>query len=80
MGLSETPYFTFLPWSAIGGVLWSTYTCLLAYWIGSTLEDYPMASVIIPGAVTTAIMGIVFLRARDTRRSAAAISRPRTRR
>ena len=21
MGLSETPYFTFLPWSAIGGVL-----------------------------------------------------------
>ena len=67
MGLSETPYFTFLPWSAIGGVLWSTYTCLLAYWIGSTLEDYPMASVIISGAVTTAIMGVVYLRARKRR-------------
>ena len=80
MGLSETPYFTFLPWSAIGGVLWSTYTCLLAYWIGSTIEDYPMASVVISGAVTTAIMGIVFLRARSTRRSAATLSRSRTRR
>ena len=70
MGLSETPYFTFLPWSAIGGVLWSTYTCLLAYWIGSTLEDYPLASVIISGVVTTAIMGVVFLRARKHRSAA----------
>ena len=47
----------------MGGVLWSTYTCLLAYWIGSTLEDYAMASMIISGAVTTTIMGVVFLRA-----------------
>ena len=47
-------------------MLWSTYTCLLAYWIGSTLEDYPLASGI-SGAVTTAIMGIVFLCARNHR-------------
>jgi membrane-associated protein len=72
MGLSQTPYLSFLPWSAIGGALWATYTCLLAYWIGSTLEDYPLASVIISGVVTTAIMGIVFLRQRSRRGAARA--------
>jgi membrane-associated protein len=71
MGLSDRPYREFLPWSVLGGVLWSSYTCLLAYWIGSTLEDYPLASVVISGIVTTAIMGAVFLRARRRRRAGA---------
>jgi membrane-associated protein len=71
MGLSELPYPEFLPWSVLGGVLWSSYTCLLAYWIGSTLEDYPLASVVISGVVTTAIMGLVFLRERHRRRAGA---------
>jgi membrane-associated protein len=71
MGLSERPYRDFLPWSILGGVMWSSYTCLLAYWIGSSLEDYPLASVVISGVVTTAIMGAVYLRVRKRRRAAA---------
>ena len=71
MGLSGRPYREFLPWSALGGVSWSSYTCLLAYWIGSTLEDYPLASVVISGVVTTAIMGAVYLRMRKRRRAGA---------
>jgi membrane-associated protein len=71
MGLSDRPYREFLPWSVLGGVMWSSYTCLLAYWIGSTLEDYPLASVVISGIVTTAVMGAVYLRLRRRRRAGA---------
>jgi membrane protein DedA with SNARE-associated domain len=31
MGLSTMRYRRFLPWSILGGVIWSMYTCLLAY-------------------------------------------------
>jgi len=72
MGLSERPYREFLPWSVLGGVLWSSYTCLLAYWIGSTLDDYPLGSVVISGVVTTAIMGLVYVHVRRSRRAAGA--------
>ena len=61
MGMGEVPYLKYLPWSALGGVLWSTYTCLLAYWVGSTLDNYPLASVYISGAVTTLAMGAIFV-------------------
>jgi membrane-associated protein len=71
MGLSDRPYRSFLPWSAIGGALWSTYTCLLAYWIGSALQDYPLGSVIVSGAVTTLFIAIYFVRERRRRRAAA---------
>lgn len=70
-GLSDLPYLKFLPWSALGAVLWSTYTCLLAYWVGSTIEDYPLASVVISGAITTALISILFLRERRRRDNAA---------
>lgn len=70
-GLSDLPYLKFLPWSALGAVLWSTYTCLLAYWVGSTIEDYPLASVVISGAITTALISILFLRERRRREHAA---------
>lgn len=66
-GLSDLPYLKFLPWSALGAVTWATYTCLLAYWVGSTIEDYPLASVIISGAITTALISILFLRERRRR-------------
>jgi membrane protein DedA with SNARE-associated domain len=66
-GLSELPYLKFLPWSALGALLWSTYTCLLAYWVGSTIEDYPLASVVISGAITTALISVLFLRERRRR-------------
>ena len=66
-GLSDLPYLKFLPWSALGAVTWATYTCLLAYWVGSTIEDYPLAWVIISGAITTALISILFLRERRRR-------------
>ena len=70
MGLSDLPYLKFLPWSALGGILWSVYTCALAYWVGSTIEDYPLASVIVSGAITTGLISILFLRERRRRRRA----------
>jgi membrane protein DedA with SNARE-associated domain len=68
-GLSDLPYLKFLPWSALGAITWATYTCLLAYWVGSTIEDYPLASVIISGAITTALISILFLRERRRRQN-----------
>lgn len=66
-GLSDLPYRQFLPWSALGGLLWATYTCVLAYWVGSTIEDYPVASIMVSGAITTALIAILFLRERKRR-------------
>src|SRR5215212_2215609 len=61
MGMTEYPYRRFLPWSALGGALWSTYTCVLAFKVGSTLDNYPAASIVISGVITTALMGVAFL-------------------
>jgi membrane-associated protein len=76
MGLSDRPYREFIPWSALGGVLWSTYTCLLAYWVGSKVDDYPMASVYISGAITTLLMAGFFLAERGRRRSSTPPAEP----
>jgi len=48
----------------IGGVTWAAYTALLAYHVGSAIEDFPIASVLISGAITTAIIAAIFLVAR----------------
>lgn len=69
LGSSKYPYPKFLLWSAIGGSLWSVYTCLLAYAVGTALENFPLASVVISGAITTAAMGVVFWRVRGQRQS-----------
>lgn len=69
-GISAYPYPTFLLWSAIGGTIWSIYTCGLAYLVGTALADFPLASVIISGAITTAAMGAIFLIVRRSRREA----------
>ena len=60
MGVSDMPYRRFLPWSILGGALWSVYTCALAYNVATTLADYPLASLIISGLVTSAVLGLVF--------------------
>ena len=70
MGLAHYPYPRFLLWSSIGGITWSIYTCALAYWVGSSLADYPVASIVISGLVTTALLGVVYIIYR--RRAAAA--------
>jgi membrane-associated protein len=69
MGMNRYPYWKYLPWSALGGALWSTYTCLLAYKVGSSLDNYPLASVYISGLITTVLMAVIFLfiRRRDRR-------------
>src|SRR4051794_4615577 len=47
MGLSDIAYPRFLVWSVISGILWSTYTSVLAYEIGLALGDFPLASFVI---------------------------------
>ena len=69
MGLTHYPYRRFLLWSSVGGTLWSVYTCLLAYAVGTALSDFPLASVVISGAITTVAIVIVFLVARRRRRA-----------
>ena len=60
MGLTEYPYRRFLLYSTIGGTLWATYTCLLAYRVGSALEDFPIASIVVSGVITTGLIAIVY--------------------
>jgi membrane-associated protein len=76
MGLSDIPYRRFLPWSVLGGVLWSVYTCLLAYKVSTSLAEFPLASVVISGLVTTAIIAIVFVIVRRRKRVVAAQAGP----
>jgi membrane-associated protein len=68
MGLSGMRYWRFLCWSALGGTLWSVYTCLLAYKVATTLAGYPLASVVISGFVTTAALAAIFVVVRKRRR------------
>jgi len=62
MGLTEYPYRRFLLFSAIGGTAWAAYTCLLAYWVGSALAGFPLASMVVSGIVTTVlILGVYWI-------------------
>jgi len=72
MGLSTLAYRRFLVWSVISGTLWSVYTCVLAYQIGLALGDYPLASFVISGLVTTVALAVVFVTVRRQRRRPAA--------
>jgi membrane-associated protein len=67
MGLSAYPYRQFLLWSSIGGTLWSVYTCGLAYLVGTALSEFPLASVVISGAVTTVMIAVLFFVVRRRR-------------
>jgi membrane-associated protein len=66
-GIAKLPYRRFLLWSAIGGALWSVYTSLLAYAVGTALADFPLASVIISGAITTIAVAAVLWKLRRDR-------------
>ena len=44
----------------MGGVLWSVYTCGLAYLVETALLGHPMASIVIAGLVTTAALAAIF--------------------
>lgn len=60
MGLIVYPYRRFLLFSAIGGTAWAIYTCVLAYWISTALADFPLASIVISGIVTTVLVAGVY--------------------
>ena len=66
-GIAKLPYRRFLLWSALGGTIWAVYTCALAYAVGTALADFPLASVIISGTITTVLMGIIFWTIRQGR-------------
>jgi hypothetical protein len=51
-------YRRFLLFSAIGGIGWAIYTCLLSYWISTALADFALASIVISGLVTTVRLGL----------------------
>jgi membrane protein DedA with SNARE-associated domain len=70
-GLALHPYRHFLLWSAVGGITWSIYTCGLAYLIGTALAGFPLASVVIAGAVTTVAIAVVYMAARRHRHALA---------
>jgi membrane-associated protein len=67
LGTAKYPYPRFLLWSAIGGTLWSIYTCVLAYAVGTALDNFPLASVVISGTITTVLMGIIFWKVKRLR-------------
>ncbi|WP_244928050.1 DedA family protein [Nocardioides sp. W7] len=71
MGLSNISYRRYLPWSVLSGILWSTYTCVLAYEIGQALGDLPLASFLISGLVTTVAVAVIFFTVRRNRRRTA---------
>ena len=76
MGLSDRRYRDFLPWSALGGALWSLDTCV-AYWVGSKLDEFPLASVVVSGFITTTLMAaFYFAERRRAKRSAPAAEPP----
>ena len=64
MGLSDIAYRRFLPWSIISAILWSTYTSVLAYQIGLALGDFPLASFVISGLVTTVVLAVIIFTVR----------------
>jgi membrane-associated protein len=70
MGLGKIPYRRFLPWSVLGGVLWSVYTCALAYWVATTLAGYPLASLLISSLITSAALAGIYFVDRRRRRGA----------
>ena len=53
-------------------MLWSAYTCVLAYAIGTALADFPLASVVTSGFITTIAIAAIFLVVRRKPREAAA--------
>ena len=69
MGLSSIPYRRFLPWSVVGGVLWSVYTCALAYNVATTLSGLPLASLVISSLITSAALTAIYFVDRRRRRA-----------
>ena len=59
-GAVQDPYRRFLAWSILSGVLWSVYTCALAYWVSTTLAGFPLASLVISSLITSGALAAVY--------------------
>jgi membrane protein DedA with SNARE-associated domain len=70
MGAIRYPYRSYLTWSVIGGFVWATYTCVMAFIIGTALDEFPVASVVMAGASSGIIVafGYFVLRRRAKRK------------
>jgi membrane protein DedA with SNARE-associated domain len=68
MGALPMPYGRYAAWSAIGDIAWTVYTCLVAYWIGTALDEFPIASIIIASVSSGIIVGTIFVIERRRRR------------
>lgn len=44
-------------------------TCVLAYAVGTALDNFPLASVVISGVITTLLLGVIFWRVRRQRQA-----------
>jgi membrane protein DedA with SNARE-associated domain len=62
MGLERYPYPRFLLYTAIGGTLWATFNCGLSYLIGSKLGEYAVISLLFSFAITSALLGFLYVR------------------
>ena len=69
MGVLPMPYRKFLIADTIGCAGWAIYTCLMAYWIGNTLADFPVASLVVACASSGIILGIAYVVWRRMRRT-----------
>ena len=69
MGLSPHPLPPLPRLVDPSGVLWSVYTCALAYWVSTTLAGFPLASLIISSLITSgALAAVYFVERKKSRR------------
>ena len=86
MGLGHIRYRRFFGWSVVSGVLWSVYTCALAYWVSTSLAGFPLASLVISSLITSGALAAVYfverhkLKAREGCRTGRAKADGRSRR
>jgi membrane protein DedA with SNARE-associated domain len=68
LGITAYPYPRFVAWSALGGALWAAYTAVLAYLVATALAGFPLASIVISGAITTTAIAVVIANLRRSER------------
>lgn len=61
MGATRMPWGRYLLLSSVGDMVWGAYTVLVAYTIGSALEEYPIASMVIAGASSGVLVALVYM-------------------
>jgi membrane protein DedA with SNARE-associated domain len=67
MGVLPMPYRRFVVAVTIGDLAWAAYTCLVAYFIGTALADFPIASIAIACASSAVLLGVGYWIWRRTR-------------